>query len=247
MALIELTDIHRVYRLGRVDVHALRGMTLSIDKGEFVSIMGPSGSGKSTLLNVLGCLDRPTSGEFLLAGTQVIDLTEGDLADIRNRFFGFVFQSFHLLPSFTARENVEIPLIYRGVPSAERLHLATGALEVVGLTDRVNHRPLELSGGEQQRVAIARALVTKPSVILADEPTGNLDSRTGLEIMGIFQQLNRDKHITIVQVSHDDAIAHHGRRVLHMRDGLLEREEILGEIREDRTTSICASEQGDRS
>jgi putative ABC transport system ATP-binding protein len=247
MALIELMEIHRVYQIGKVDVHALRGMTISIDSGEFVSIMGPSGSGKSTLLNVIGCLDRPTKGAFNLSGQDVTRLGEGELAGIRNHFFGFVFQSFHLLPNFTARENVELPLVYRGLPYSERLRRTRDSLEAVGLGDRANHRPVELSGGEQQRVAIARALVAEPAVILADEPTGNLDTRTSRELMSIFQNLNRDKGITIIQVTHDPLIAQYGWRVLHMRDGLLEKEEAATVSPWEETgRQVSSEEQGER-
>jgi len=239
MALLELNGIRRVYRLGRIEVHALRGVSVHVEKGEFVSIMGPSGSGKSTLLNVLGCLDRPTSGEFRLLGKDVTHLSDNSLSELRNRFFGFVFQSFNLLHHFTARENVELPLVYRGVGARERKVRAIEALESLGLGDRVNHRPTELSGGEQQRVALARALVAEPSVILADEPTGNLDSRTGAEIMAIFQRLNEEQGITIIQVTHEESIARHGRRILYMRDGLIEQEErVLQPLRAEESVSV---------
>lgn len=221
LPLISLVDVHRIFRVGKLEVHALRGVTVTVDRGEFVSIMGPSGSGKSTLMNIIGCLDRPTSGTYHLSGQDVSRLSERALAEIRNRRIGFIFQSFNLLPSLTARENVELPLIYRGITGAIRRRLAEAALERVGLSHRINHRPLELSGGEQQRVAIARALVGKPRLILADEPTGNLDSRTGAEIMALFQQLNEEENITIIQVTHDPDMARHGKRLLYLRDGAI--------------------------
>lgn len=227
MSVAELTGVERIYRLGQVEVHALRGVSLRIDRGEFVSIMGPSGSGKSTLLNILGCLDRPTGGSYLLEGQEVGSLSEGRLADLRNRFIGFVFQMFYLLPSLTAIQNVELPLIYRGVPAAERRRRAEEALAAVGLTDRAHHRPTQLSGGEQQRVAIARALAGEPSLILADEPTGNLDSRNSEEIMALFQRLNRERYITIVQVTHEPDMARFGKRIVYMRDGRIEGEELV--------------------
>ena len=220
VALIELVDVEKVYRLGRVEVQALRGVSLTIEAGEFVSIMGPSGSGKSTLMNILGCLDRPTRGIYRLDGQDVSRLNEAALADIRNRRIGFVFQSFHLLKDLSARENVELPLVYRGVAAAERRRRALAALEAVGLAQRVHHRPHEMSGGEQQRVAIARALAAEPAVLLADEPTGNLDSRNSEEIMRIFASLN-DRGLTIVQVTHEEEIARYSRRIIYVRDGRL--------------------------
>lgn len=227
MPLLELKGITRQYRLGQIRVEALRDINLTVEQGDFISIMGPSGSGKSTLLNVIGCLDRPTAGTYELAGQRVERHNDSRLADIRNRFIGFVFQGFHLLPDLDAQANVELPLIYRGMGGRERHRRAVAALEAVGLAERRRHRPSQLSGGEQQRVAIARALAGEPAVILADEPTGALDSRSGRNIMSIFQRLNLEQGLTIVQVTHEDNIARHGRRVIHLLDGALEREEVL--------------------
>lgn len=227
MPLIKLEQVTRYYKTGQVRVEALKGVDLAVEKGDFVSIMGPSGSGKSTLLNIIGALDRPSSGIYELAGKRVDKLSDNKLAEIRNEFIGFVFQSFHLLPDLTAQANVELPLIYRGISSRERRRRAVAALESVGLGNRIHHRPAQLSGGEQQRVAIARALVGEPEVILADEPTGALDSRTGEHIMAIFQKLNREQGLTIVQVTHEEDIAHYGRRIIRLLDGEIEREEIL--------------------
>lgn len=228
MALLQLRGVSRQYRNGQVRIDALRGIDLTIEQGWFVSIMGPSGSGKSTLLNIIGCLDLPTSGTYELAGQRVDRLPDGRLADVRNQLIGFVFQSFHLLSDMDAQANVELPLIYRGLGRRERETRAKTALEAVGLGPRRHHRPAQLSGGEQQRVAIARALVGDPLVILADEPTGALDSRSGQTIMGIFQQLNRERGLTIVQVTHDENIARYGGHIVHLLDGLVEREELLG-------------------
>ena len=227
MSLLELKDVTRQYKTGQVKVDALRGVSLSIEEGDFVSIMGPSGSGKSTLLNLIGCLDRPSGGTYKLAGQYVEKLSDNRLADIRNQFLGFVFQSFHLLPDLDAQANVELPLIYRGMGSKERRKRSTKALESVGLAKRMRHKPAQLSGGEQQRVAIARALAGEPKIILADEPTGALDSRSGQTIMSIFQRLNREVGLTIVQVTHEQNIARHGYRVVHLLDGEMEREEVL--------------------
>ena len=219
-SLIEIRDITKTYRMGGdIEVHALRGVSLQVDEGELLSIMGPSGSGKSTLMNVLGCLDQPTSGEYYLGGVDVKALNDNALAEIRNRKIGFVFQTFNLLSRTTALQNVELPLIYRGTSGRERRWRATEALEMVGLGDRIGHRPNELSGGEQQRVAIARALATRPDIILADEPTGNLDSRSGAELVAVLQRLNHEMGITVVFVTHDPDIAAHTRRIVRLLDG----------------------------
>ncbi len=215
--MIQLIEIVKTYQMGDHDVHALRGVTLTIDDGDFVAIIGASGSGKSTLMNILGCLDQPNSGTYTLDDMRVSDLTEDELALVRNQAIGFVFQSYNLLPRMPAIRQVELPLVYRGVK--DRLAVALEALKAVGLGERAMHKPKEMSGGEQQRVAIARALITSPSLILADEPTGNLDSRTSLEIIALFQALNRERGITVVYVTHEPDIAAHARRVIQMRDG----------------------------
>lgn len=220
-ALIHVKDLEKVYQMGAEQVRALRGVSMEIVRGEYVAIMGPSGSGKSTLMNILGCLDTPTSGMYELNGEVVSQLSDDDLARIRNREIGFVFQTFNLLPRADALHNVELPLIYRGIPGKERRHLSVAALESVGLGDRMHHRPNELSGGQRQRVAIARALVNSPSIILADEPTGNLDSKTGEEIMEVFDRLNHDGH-TIIVVTHEEHIAAHSKRIVRLRDGQIE-------------------------
>jgi putative ABC transport system ATP-binding protein len=216
---IRLEDIHKIYDLGEVKVPALRGISLQVEKGEFVAIMGASGSGKSTLMNILGCLDRPTRGRYILDGIDVSSLNNVELAHIRNKKIGFVFQQFNLLPRTSALENVELPTIYAGITPEERRQRAKMSLERVGLADRSGHFPSQLSGGQQQRVAIARALVNHPAILLADEPTGNLDSRTSVEIMEILQQLNEDEGLTIVIVTHEHDIAQYAKRALQFKDG----------------------------
>ncbi|RPJ70503.1 MAG: ABC transporter ATP-binding protein [Acidobacteria bacterium] len=221
MALIETQDLWKTYTMGAEEIHALSGVSLQIERGEYVAIMGPSGSGKSTLMNLIGCLDTPSKGSYLLNGKQVSQMNDDELARIRNEEIGFVFQTFNLLPRATALHNVELPLVYAGIPSQVRLSRARGALEKVELGDRMGHRPNQLSGGQRQRVAIARALVNNPSILLADEPTGNLDSKTGVEIMALFERLHKAGN-TIVLVTHEADIAAQAYRVLHIRDGKIE-------------------------
>jgi putative ABC transport system ATP-binding protein len=218
---IEIERVTKLYKMGSETIHALRGVTVQIRRNEYLAIMGPSGSGKSTLMNMLGCLDTPTAGRYEFSGKNVATMVDDELADIRNREIGFVFQTFNLLPRSDALHNVELPLIYAGIGKRERVDRARQALENVGLGERLHHRPNELSGGQRQRVAIARALVTRPSIILADEPTGNLDSKTGVEIMALFEQLYEQGN-TIIVVTHEEDIARHARRIVRLRDGLIE-------------------------
>ncbi len=223
MSLIEVRGLWKSYSMQAEEVHALRGVDLDVEKGEYVAIMGPSGSGKSTLMNLLGCLDTPTRGSYRLNGREVSSMDDDELAHVRNQEIGFVFQTFHLLPRASALRNVELPLVYRGVRAEERNHRARKALDSVDLGDRVQHRPNELSGGQRQRVAIARALVNQPSMVLADEPTGNLDSATGEEILGIFDGLNRRGN-TLLVVTHEEDVAAHAKRVIRLRDGRVEKD-----------------------
>lgn len=219
--IIGIEAIRKVYQVGSVEVRALDGVSLQIHENEYVAIMGPSGSGKSTLMNILGCLDTPTSGTYVLNGTDVSEMLDDELADIRNREIGFVFQTFNLLPRYTALENVELPLIYSGIPKLERRERAVKALESVDLGGRMDHKPNELSGGQRQRVAVARALVNRPAIILADEPTGNLDSKTSVDIMRLFEEIYMRGN-TIIVVTHEEDIAQHARRIIRLRDGLIE-------------------------
>jgi len=222
--IISTKDIKKSYKVGPQNVHALKGINLSVEKGEFISIMGPSGSGKSTLMNIIGCLDTPTSGNYLLNNKQVSSLTDDELAKIRNDEIGFVFQSFHLLPRNSAFENVMLPLRYAGIKKDEAVTLSNKALDQVGLSDRADHSPSELSGGQQQRVAIARALVNKPSILFADEPTGNLDSKTGNDVMALFKQLNSEGQ-TIILITHEESIAQQSNRIITIMDGLIKTDE----------------------
>lgn len=226
MNIINIEHIAKVYQVGSEEVHALSDVSLRIDKNEYVAIMGPSGSGKSTLMNMLGCLDTPSSGKYDFKGVSVSDMTDNQLAAIRNREIGFVFQTFNLLARSDALHNVELPLIYAGISSHERKERALSALTDVGLKDRVHHKPNELSGGQRQRVAIARALVTNPAIILADEPTGNLDSKTGEEIMAVLHEIHQ-KGNTIILVTHEEYIAEHAARIIRLRDGLIEKDEVV--------------------
>ena len=224
MSVIRLTNISRRYQMGSETIHALREVSLDIARGEYVAIMGPSGSGKSTLMNLIGCLDTPTSGQYELNGVHVSEMDDNQLAEVRNREIGFIFQTFNLLPRSDALRNVELPLIYAGMPSHERRQVALDALRHVGLENRIHHKPNELSGGQRQRVAVARALVNKPSILLADEPTGNLDTKTGNEILGLFEELSR-KGNTLIVVTHEEDVARHARRIVRIRDGLIASDE----------------------
>jgi putative ABC transport system ATP-binding protein len=231
-AVIEIQDLVKDYRVGEMVVHVLKGISFEIERGDFVSIMGPSGSGKSTLMNILGCLDKPTSGTYTLDGISVGNLNRDQLAEIRNNKIGFVFQQFNLLARTSAAENVELPMMYTDAPARERHERAMKALLAVGLAGREEHQPSQLSGGQQQRVAIARSLVNDPSIILADEPTGALDSRTSIEIMAIFQRLNREKGITMIVVTHDPDVAAYSNRSIHFKDGKLQLDERLAHPRD---------------
>lgn len=218
---IRLEDIYKIYRVGNQEVRALDGVSLSVRRNEYVAVMGPSGSGKSTLMNILGCLDSPDSGHYILNGVDVSGMEDGELADVRNREIGFVFQSFNLLPRYSALENVALPMVYAGVPERERMERAAAALESVSLGDRMDHRPNELSGGQKQRVALARALINSPSIILADEPTGNLDTHTSIEIMRLFDDIYRRGN-TVIVVTHEEDIAAYAHRIVRLRDGKIE-------------------------
>jgi len=239
MSLIRLNNISRRYQMGSETIHALREVSVEIQRGEYVAIMGPSGSGKSTLMNLIGCLDTPTSGEYELNGVRVSQMDDNQLAEIRNKEIGFIFQTFNLLPRSDALRNVELPLIYSGMPAEERRQVALQALSDVGLSDRIHHKPNELSGGQRQRVAVARALVNKPSLLLADEPTGNLDTKTGVEILALFAELSR-KGNTLVVVTHEEDVARHARRILRIRDGLIAADE-KGEGRGGKVEETVAS------
>ena len=222
---IRIENLHKTYILGSQKVNALDGVSLSINKNDYIAIMGPSGSGKSTMMNILGCLDTPTSGRYILGGTDVSQMEDSLLADVRNKQIGFVFQSFNLLPRYSALENVALPLIYCGTPEKTRTELATKALDTVGLSDRMDHKPSELSGGQRQRVAIARAIINNPTIILADEPTGNLDTKTSVEIMNIFEKIYRQGN-TIIIVTHEEDISRFARRIVRLRDGKIESDTI---------------------
>jgi len=240
--LITINDIGRKYVIGAEVIHALKSVSLTINKGEFVALMGPSGSGKSTLMNILGCLDTPSKGDYILNGINVSHMTENDLAEVRNSEIGFVFQTFNLLPRNSALENVALPLVYAGISRDERLDRAKKSLENVGLGHRVTHKPNELSGGQRQRVAVARALINNPSIILADEPTGNLDTKTSIEIMGLIEDIH-DKGNTIILVTHEEDIAQHAHRIVRMRDGLIEKDYLNTDIHKVDRSAIKANNE----
>ena len=238
--IIETTKISRIYHMGSETIHALESISINIDKGEYVAFMGPSGSGKSTLMNIIGCLDTVSSGTYILNNNDVSDLTENELAEIRNKEIGFVFQTFNLLPRATALENVALPLIYAGYGKSDRDEMAMDSLASVGFDDRAKHKPSELSGGQRQRVAVARALVNSPSIILADEPTGNLDSKTSYDIMDLFQEIH-DNGNTVIMVTHEKEISHYAHRIIHMRDGLIESDDLNTNITQSRSSIVEVS------
>jgi len=243
-ALITIKEIGRKYVIGSEVIHALKSVSLDIHKGEFVALMGPSGSGKSTLMNILGCLDTPSKGDYILNGTNVSQMTDNELAEVRNKEIGFVFQTFNLLPRSTSLDNVALPLIYAGAGKKERDERATQALENVGLGNRITHKPNELSGGQRQRVAVARALINNPSIILADEPTGNLDTKTSIEIMGLLEEIH-SKGNTIILVTHEEDIAQHAHRIVRMRDGLIEKDYVNDDIKTVSPRLSHLKEKGD--